>query len=90
MLAKRVILVEGPSDEVVIQRAYRDAHGGRLPIEDGVDVISVRGLQAKRFLDLVRTSVGVVDLGYGIAADRRRSIDLPRSAGGKVALIPGA
>jgi putative ATP-dependent endonuclease of the OLD family len=52
VLAKRVILVEGPSDELVIQRAYRDAHDGRLPIEDGVDVVSVRGLQAKRFLDI--------------------------------------
>jgi ABC-type cobalamin/Fe3+-siderophores transport system ATPase subunit len=51
VLAKRVILVEGPSDELVVQRAYRDVYG-RLPIEDGVDVISVRGLQAKRFLDI--------------------------------------
>jgi putative ATP-dependent endonuclease of the OLD family len=51
VLAKRVILVEGSSDELVVQRAYRDAHG-KLPIEDGVDVISVRGLQAKRFLDI--------------------------------------
>jgi putative ATP-dependent endonuclease of OLD family len=51
VLAKRVILVEGPSDELVVQRAYLDVHG-KLPIEDGVDVISVRGLQAKRFLDI--------------------------------------
>ena len=28
VLAKRVILVEGPSDELVVQRAYRDAHDG--------------------------------------------------------------
>ena len=52
VLAKRVILVEGPSDELVIQRAYRDTHDGRLPIDAGVDVVSVRGLQAKRFLDI--------------------------------------
>jgi putative ATP-dependent endonuclease of the OLD family len=52
VLAKCAILVEGPSDELVIQRAYRDTHSGRLPIEDGIDVISVRGLQAKRFLDI--------------------------------------
>jgi energy-coupling factor transporter ATP-binding protein EcfA2 len=51
VLAKRVILVEGPSDELVVQRAYLDAYG-RLPIEDGIDVISVRGLQARRFLDV--------------------------------------
>lgn len=51
VLAKKVALVEGPSDELVFQRAYFDRTGKR-PIEDGVDVISVRGLSAKRFLDL--------------------------------------
>ncbi|MDR1189949.1 MAG: AAA family ATPase [Bifidobacteriaceae bacterium] len=51
VLARRVVLVEGPSDELLFQRAYFDKHGKR-PIEDGVDVISVRGLSAKRFLDL--------------------------------------
>ncbi|MFC9536792.1 ATP-dependent endonuclease [Streptomyces sp. NPDC056975] len=51
VLARRSILVEGPSDELVIQRAYRDAHGC-LPAEDGVDVINVRGLAFKRFLDI--------------------------------------
>lgn len=50
VLAKGAILVEGPSDELVIQRAYMDAHG-KLPIDDGIDVISV-GLSHKRFLDL--------------------------------------
>ncbi|MEI2819501.1 MAG: ATP-dependent endonuclease [Marmoricola sp.] len=51
MLAKAAILVEGPSDELIVQRAYRDKHSKR-PLEDGVDVINVRGLSAKRFLDL--------------------------------------
>lgn len=63
VLAKKVILVEGPSDELVVQRAYLDVHG-RLPIEDGVDVINVRGLQAKRFLDIairLRKPVAVVN-----------------------------
>jgi putative ATP-dependent endonuclease of OLD family len=50
VLAKGAILVEGPSDELVLQRGYLDAKG-RLPIEDGIDVISV-GLSHKRFLDL--------------------------------------
>jgi putative ATP-dependent endonuclease of the OLD family len=63
VLAKRVILVEGPSDELVVQRAYRDTHG-KLPIEDGVDVISVGGLRARRFLDIavpLRRPVAVVN-----------------------------
>ena len=51
VLARKVVLVEGPSDELVFQRAYFDRHH-RRPIEDGVDVISVRGLSAKRYLDL--------------------------------------
>lgn len=51
VLAKKAVLVEGPSDELVFQRAYLDRHQ-RRPIEDGVDVISVRGLSAKRYLDL--------------------------------------
>lgn len=54
VLARRVILVEGPSDELVVQRAYRDSHGDRLPIEDGVDVINVRGLSFMRFLDIAK------------------------------------
>jgi len=53
VLAKKVILVEGPSDELIVQRAYFDRHG-HMPIDDGVDVISVRGLSFKRFLDLAR------------------------------------
>ena len=53
ILAKRAILVEGPSDELIVQRAYKDRYG-LLPIEDGVDVISVRGLSFKRFLDIAR------------------------------------
>lgn len=51
VLAKKVILVEGPSDELIVQRAYKDFHH-RRPIEDGVDVINIRGLSFKRFLDI--------------------------------------
>jgi predicted ATP-dependent endonuclease of OLD family len=61
ILAKEVILVEGPSDELVVQRAYKDAHG-IAPIEDGVDVITVNSLAFKRFLEIskkleIKTSV---------------------------------
>ncbi|WP_316980094.1 ATP-dependent nuclease [Shumkonia mesophila] len=50
-LAAKAILVEGDSDELVVQRAYRDANEGRLPIQDGIDVISV-GTAFLRFLEL--------------------------------------
>lgn len=51
VLCRKAVLVEGASDELVIQRAYMDTHNGRLPIEDGVDVISV-GLTFLRFLEI--------------------------------------
>jgi putative ATP-dependent endonuclease of OLD family len=50
VLAKSAILVEGPSDELIVQRGYLDAKG-KLPIDDDIDVISV-GLSHKRFLEL--------------------------------------
>ena len=53
VLAERILLVEGPSDELVIQRAFKDRHG-MLPLEAGVDVINVRGLSFRRFLDIAR------------------------------------
>lgn len=51
VISDKVILVEGPSDELVVQRFYKDSHDGRLPIEDGTDVMSV-GLTFKRFLEI--------------------------------------
>ena len=52
VLAEKSILVEGASDELVVQRAYQDQHG-RMPLEDGIDVISI-GLSHKRFAELSR------------------------------------
>lgn len=51
VLCKKAILVEGDSDELVVQRAYMDANGGRLPVEDGIEVISV-GISFLRFLEI--------------------------------------
>jgi predicted ATP-dependent endonuclease of OLD family len=51
LLSKRSILVEGPSDELIVQRAYMDKHR-KMPLEDGVDVISVGSLAFKRFLEI--------------------------------------
>lgn len=55
VLAKRVVLVEGASDELLFQRAYKDIKG-KLPIDDGVDVVSV-GIAFARFIPLIE-SVG--------------------------------
>ena len=51
ILCKKAILVEGDSDELVVQKAYRSQNNNRLPIEDQVDVISV-GTSFLRFLEL--------------------------------------
>jgi len=51
ILCKKAILVEGDSDELVVQKAYMCLHNGRLPIEDKVEVISV-GLSFLRFLEI--------------------------------------
>ena len=51
VLSKSVILVEGASDELVVQKAYMTTHGGKLPIDDGIDVISV-GTSFLRFLEI--------------------------------------
>ena len=55
MTRKKILLVivEGPSDELIVQKAYMKKQSGHLPIQDNIDVISVKGIQAKRFLTLV-------------------------------------
>lgn len=50
LLCSKAILVEGDSDELMVQRAYLDAHN-KLPIEDEIDVISV-GTAFLRFLEM--------------------------------------
>lgn len=51
VLAEKVILVEGPTDELIIQRAYLDQYH-HLPIEDGIDIIVVDSLAFKRYCDI--------------------------------------
>jgi putative ATP-dependent endonuclease of the OLD family len=51
VLSNKTILVEGDSDELVVQKAYQVNNNGRLPIEDGIDVISV-GTSFLRFLEI--------------------------------------
>ena len=52
ILCQKAILVEGGSDELIIQKAYMLKNNGRLPIQDEIDVISVKGLSFKRFLEI--------------------------------------
>lgn len=78
ILAKRSILVEGPSDELIVQRAYQIKHG-KMPLEDGVDVIAVNSLAFKRFLEiavLLKKTVDVVtDNDADVAALEKKYAD---------------
>ena len=51
ILSQKAILVEGPSDELIVQKAFIKKHGVK-PLERGVDVISVQSLAFKRFLEI--------------------------------------
>jgi putative ATP-dependent endonuclease of OLD family len=51
LLCKKAILVEGDSDELILQKAYTINNSGKLPIEDEIDVISV-GTSFLRFLEI--------------------------------------
>ena len=51
VLAKKVVLVEGPSDEMIFERVFFDTHG-KWPMQCEIDVISMRGLSLARGLEL--------------------------------------
>ncbi|HRN70012.1 MAG TPA: AAA family ATPase [Candidatus Woesebacteria bacterium] len=52
ILCRKAILVEGPSDELIVQKAYLKQKS-KLPIDDEVDVISV-GTSFLRFLEIAK------------------------------------
>ena len=83
ILASRTILVEGPSDELIVQKAYKQTHGA-LPLEAGVEVISV-GTSFKRFLDIamfMKLDVSVVRDNDGDAKRRIALFDAYKNAPG--------
>lgn len=51
VLADKLVLVEGPSDEILLERAFRDKNGIR-PIDAGIDVMSMSGVALSRALEL--------------------------------------
>ncbi len=78
ILSKQAILVEGPSDELIVQRAYLDRYGV-TPLANGVDVISVNSLAFKRFLQIAArldiTARVVIDNDGNVAALKERYAD---------------
>ena len=70
ILCKKAILVEGDSDELVVQKAYMNKNNGKLPIYDQVDVISV-GTSFLRFLEIAEK----LDLEVAVVTDNDGSVD---------------
>lgn len=53
VLAQKIVIVEGPSDEMIFSRAYRDVTDHN-PSDDGIDVF-VQGIQNRRGLELCKS-----------------------------------
>lgn len=96
VLARAVILVEGPSDELIVQKAYLQRFG-HLPIVDGIDVISVQALAFKRFLELGKAlgrKIAVItdlddDNSDAKARKRFKDFELPGLVRGFVGKVEG-
>lgn len=56
VLSKKVLLVEGPSDEIILKNIYHTMNGV-LPEEHGIDIIVVRGVGFKNYLNIA-TKIG--------------------------------
>lgn len=62
-LSRKVVLVEGPSDELILKKIYKDTHEERLPEQDGIDIIVVRGVGFKTFIAIgkeIGTAINVL------------------------------
>jgi AAA15 family ATPase/GTPase len=75
ILAKRTILVEGPSDELFVQEAFFQKHH-KMPLQDGVEVISVNALAFRRFLEVAKAlkirACVITDNDGNVAAVRKK------------------
>ncbi len=74
LLSNQAILVEGPADELIVQRAYVD-HYRKQPIEDGIDVITVGGLAFQRYCELAK----LINKHITIVTDNDHDIETVRS-----------
>lgn len=52
ILCKAVVLVEGPTDEMVVTYYYQKAFK-RHPFDDGIELVSVNGTAFKAYVDLM-------------------------------------
>jgi len=75
VLADKIVLVEGPSDEIIFERIFHDIYK-KKPMECGIDVLSMRGLSHKRCLELcasLNKTVAVLRDNDGFNPDELRT-----------------
>jgi predicted ATP-dependent endonuclease of OLD family len=75
VLANKIVLVEGPSDEIIFERIFHDINDKR-PMELGIDVLSMRGLSLARCLELCASldkTVAAIRDNDGAAPDELRA-----------------
>lgn len=53
VLCSKVVLVEGPSDELLLKKIYLNKRQ-KLPEADGIDIIVVRGIGFKNYLNIAK------------------------------------
>ncbi|NVZ60172.1 AAA family ATPase [Pseudomonas edaphica] len=84
-LSRKVVLVEGPSDELILKKIYKDTHKERLPEQDGIDIIVVRGVGFKTFIAIgkeIGTAINVLrdndgDYENNVVEARKDYTDFP-------------
>ena len=84
-LSGHVVLVEGPSDELVLKRIYMNKNKGRLPEHHGIDIIVVRGVGFDTFIEIgkeIGTAVNVLrdndgDYNKNVAAPQKEYVAYP-------------
>jgi putative ATP-dependent endonuclease of OLD family len=71
LLAKKAILVEGDSDELIVQKTFMKKNKNRLPIENEIDIIAV-GTSFLRFLKIAerinKPTVVITDTDWSVEA----------------------
>lgn len=58
-LSRKSILVEGPAEYILFEKFYETVSNHR-PEDDGIQILDVRGLSFKRYLDIARLTKGKV------------------------------
>lgn len=70
ILSQKAILVEGPSDELIVQKAFFCKYN-KMPLECNVDIISVRALSFKRFLEIGK----LLNLNIAVVTDNDGDVE---------------